>query len=331
MLHELHTIGQNISNIMKLFKGILGKTMRFCIDRFFKMGGTFIVQGWAEAYKPGSQLHFLVDGNEVPTLCVSSPNASLAAIFGQGAEYWGFRAVTMFENAIDHSAVAIGFKFPDGTIAESLAAANPREQDHFAHGLWSQFVGDANAKGGHLVEIGSRARSGAEVRSLFGPSLTYIGVDIADGPNVDIVADAHHLSNALPEPVDFICSISTFEHLMMPWKAVLEINKSLKLGGLVFSHSHQAWPLHDVPFDYFRFSDQAWHGLFNQHTGFRVIETRLGHPVSISAHYNPGPPFDELENSPAYAMSVCLAEKIGDPLVSWDAPMSGVREIDYTY
>jgi hypothetical protein len=47
--------------------------------------------------------------------------------------------------------------------------------------------------GSKLLELGSRARSGNVVE--FG-QVDYTGVDIMAGPNVDIVADVHYLSEA---------------------------------------------------------------------------------------------------------------------------------------
>ena len=305
--------------------------MRSAIDRFYKIGGAFIIHGWSDAYRPGDELVVTYDGAPVATITQSSPNLSLDTVFSEGARLWGFRAATLFEGAGDGAAQKVGLRFANGGVIDCVSASTPQPVDLHAHGLFGLFAAEVRENGGRLLEIGARARSGGTVRDLFGADVEYIGLDITDGPNVSIVADAHHLSQAITDPVDYVCSISTFEHLMMPWKVVLEINKVLKPGGRVFSHSHQAWPLHDTPFDYFRFSEEAWHGLFNEHTGFRVLETRSGHMISMSAIYNSGGPFDTLEHSLAPGMTVCLAEKISDPLVCWDAPMSAVRDIEYTF
>jgi hypothetical protein len=68
-----------------------------------------------------------------------------------------------------------------------------------------------------LLEVGSRARSGNTYRQLFPASCRYLGTDITDGPNVDLVADAHTLDGIDDETFHFAFSISVFEHLMMPW------------------------------------------------------------------------------------------------------------------
>jgi SAM-dependent methyltransferase len=55
-----------------------------------------------------------------------------------------------------------------------------------------------------------------------------------DGEGVDPVGDVHKLSQSFPlGHFDFVFSVSVFEHLLFPWKAVLEINKVLKTGGYI--------------------------------------------------------------------------------------------------
>ena len=61
----------------------------------------------------------------------------------------------------------------------------------------------------------------------------------------------------------------------MPWKAMLELNWAMKTGGRMFIHTHQTIGMHDIPCDYYRYSDTAWQGLFNLHTGFEILETNL--------------------------------------------------------
>src|SRR5436190_3112289 len=70
-----------------------------------------------------------------------------------------------------------------------------------------------------VLEIGSRARSGNTYLDFLPDGVDYVGVDVKEGPNVDVVADAHDLRAALgDERFDAVFSISVFEHLAMPWK-----------------------------------------------------------------------------------------------------------------
>ena len=65
-----------------------------------------------------------------------------------------------------------------------------------------------------MVEIGARARSGITRREMFG-ACDYIGFDVLPGENVDVVGDAHFLSQHIDGLVDAVASLSTFEHLII--------------------------------------------------------------------------------------------------------------------
>ncbi|MBL6996159.1 hypothetical protein [Desulfobacula sp.] len=72
-----------------------------------------------------------------------------------------------------------------------------------------------------ILEIGSRNVTGITRREWFPHCIDYVGFDVLAGDDVDIVGDAHKLSENCPsEHFDFVYSISVFEHLLFPWKAV---------------------------------------------------------------------------------------------------------------
>lgn len=80
-------------------------------------------------------------------------------------------------------------------------------------------------KGPKVLEIGSRNVSNVTRKDLFPNASKYVGFDVLDGENVDVVGDAHQLSEYVAEnSFDIVYSVSVFEHLMFPWKAALEIN-----------------------------------------------------------------------------------------------------------
>ncbi len=145
-----------------------------------------------------------------------------------------------------------------------------------------------------------------------------IVVDIEDDASVDIVGDAHCLSALISAgSVDAIVSVSTFEHLLMPWKVAVEMAKILKPGGAIYVQSHQAEGLHDAPFDYWRFSDQAWSGLFNAHTGFEITETVMSAPATVLPLRRPVK-HPLVENAAGYRNSAVAAVKICEPTVDWE-------------
>lgn len=102
----------------------------------------------------------------------------------------------------------------------------------------------------------------------------YLDTDFASGLDVDIVADVHRLTAVTgEEQFDIIISCSTFEHFKYPHRAAHEVMKALRVGGLLFIQTHQSFPLHAHPYDYFRFSREALAGLFGTQMGFRVLAT----------------------------------------------------------
>ena len=110
----------------------------------------------------------------------------------------------------------------------------------------------------------------------------YLGTDIQAGADVDLVADVHRLSAVAGiERFDIILSFSTFEHLKYPALAAHEVLKTLKVGGLLFVQTHQSFPLHAYPFDYFRFSQEALASLFGTTMGFDVQAAGNDFPAQI--------------------------------------------------
>ncbi len=174
--------------------------------------------------------------------------------------------------------VQLGFALSDGSRFLVTNPTHQRMSRDPGHRAFLKFVELAGAlKTGKILEIGSRARSGTIYRSFIPGAVSYTGFDIKAGVNVDVVGDAHALSAYFgAETFDAAYSIATFEHLMMPWKVAVELNKIMKVGGVVFIGSHQTFPLHEEPWDFWRFSDAGWRALFNKFTGFEIIDTSMG-------------------------------------------------------
>ncbi len=185
--------------------------------------------------------------------------------------------------------------------------------------------------GGGVIEIGSRARSGITRRSLFPSGLKYTGFDIAPGENVDVVGDAHRLSEFFPRNTfDFAFSVSVWEHLAMPWKASIELNRILKIGGVAMINSHQCWPSHEEPWDYFRFSEFSWATLFNEYTGFEILDCGHGIPAIVApAVYQEN--IIDTEWHYAFLASRVVARKTSETALSWDVPTDLVVKGNYPH
>jgi SAM-dependent methyltransferase len=179
-----------------------------------------------------------------------------------------------------------------------------------------------------ILDVGGRNRSQIDRRKLF-PGTNYIVFDILPGENVDIVGDAHELSQYVADAtIDVVVSTAVFEHLAMPWKVVLELNRVLKSGGIGFIHTHQTLGLHEFPWDFWRFSDTAWDALFNELTGFKVIDRCIDSPQFVVPHFyaieNKG-----LERAAGFENSVVLVEKIGQAHVEWPVKLKDIIRTIY--
>lgn len=113
-----------------------------------------------------------------------------------------------------------------------------------------------------VVEFGTaQAVSGRPTHSLaWFPHLdreNYTMVDIKPGPDVDVVADLHALPADWTNRFDACIASAVFEHLERPWIAAREIARILAPGGVCYIATHQTFPLHGHPKDFFRFSTDA--------------------------------------------------------------------------
>lgn len=123
-----------------------------------------------------------------------------------------------------------------------------------------------------ILEVGSREVQDS-IRSLFSKA-NYTGFDLYAGANVDVVGDAHKLSDYFKEnqKFDLIVSLYVFEHLAMPWVVAEEMMKMLKPGGSIFVIAPFAFAAHERPWDFFRFSEQGLKMLFPEDVGMECID-----------------------------------------------------------
>lgn len=114
-----------------------------------------------------------------------------------------------------------------------------------------------------IYEFGSLRVAGqedfADLRPLF-PGKEYIGADMQQGIGVDTLLNLHAI-NLPTESVGTVLCVDTLEHVEYPHKALEEIHRILKPGGLVFIASVMLWPIHNYPYDYWRFTPAAFQSL----------------------------------------------------------------------
>jgi SAM-dependent methyltransferase len=88
-----------------------------------------------------------------------------------------------------------------------------------------------------VLDIGSMSYGGHDThRSLFTEEkhFNYCGLDMAPGPNVDIVVKhPYRWSEIADNAYDIVISANAFQHIEFPWLTVQEIARTVRKGGLV--------------------------------------------------------------------------------------------------
>jgi hypothetical protein len=185
-----------------------------------------------------------------------------------------------------------------------------------------------NSEGRIVCEVGSRSVAPESItkRALFPNAERYVGVDIHDAANVDIAGDAHFLHEMMGvASADVVFSGAVLEHLSYPWLFAASVNRTLKRGGLTFHATHQAWPIHEEPNDFWRFSDEGLKILFGPETGFRTLSSAMHNRSFLHPEERVGE-FSQLPFFACYSHVFILAEKVcdlDDVAVKW--PVSAAR------
>jgi SAM-dependent methyltransferase len=84
--------------------------------------------------------------------------------------------------------------------------------------------------GAHILEIGSYNVNGS-VRPLFAAAASYIGIDMRQGPGVEVVAAA--AAYTAPAPCDLVVSTEAMEHCAAPSTIIACAWRSLAPGGVL--------------------------------------------------------------------------------------------------
>lgn len=103
---------------------------------------------------------------------------------------------------------------------------------------------------------------------------SYTGVDWENSPHTpsaDVVADLNQPIDLPTAIADTVLCVSVLEHLRRPEAFLQEAARLLKPGGMLLLQVPWQWNLHEMPYDYFRYSPSALTEMLTG-TGFQVIE-----------------------------------------------------------
>jgi SAM-dependent methyltransferase len=125
---------------------------------------------------------------------------------------------------------------------------------------------------GPVYEIGSYRVEGqeefADLRRFF-PGKAYVGCDMRPGLGVDRVEDVHCLK-IKRNSIGTVLIFDTLEHVENVHRAMEEVYRVLKPGGMVILSSVMNFPIHDYPGDYWRFTPKAFELLLRRFDAYEV-------------------------------------------------------------
>ena len=293
-------------------------------DSATKFFNSLYISGWSlTEHDPLVEIQVVGTTKETSIVSIQDSHPSI-----EGAQT--FQVQVLFNFDFSHD-IEVVFKTLSGlAVHRTVGDLINQRASHYPSKTASEvFRAKVNAMpNARILDIGGRDRSQRTYKEFF-PNAEYVVVDIVDGENVDVVADAHNLSSVFENSsFDIVFSTFVFEHLLMPWKVALEINKILRVGGSLWVQSHQTLGLHDFPWDYWRFSSESWASLFNQNTGFEIVETISDHEMYIIPFLTRKEMFDA-EKAAGYELSAVHAVKICDSSLAWDSSLGDLVSTQY--
>lgn len=301
----------------------------FLVDAATKFHRALHVWGWF--HHPHDRLVAVTINHpdiKVADCEVGLPHGGVEPVWGPNR---GFRIDALLNKSVFPDDAEVIFETDsDRTICVTLAELRRERIERMRSlGLFRDFRKEVQCSGrAKLLDIGGRDRSNRSDGGIFSPIEPTV-LDIVAGPDVDVVGDAHRLSSIFePEQFDFVHSASVFEHLIMPWLVVLEMNIVMKTGAKAFISTHQTLGIHDAPWDFYRFSETAWDGLFNSETGFEILE-RQGdfETFVIPSLFREGK--ENAEGSVGHEASSVLVRKTGPSALKWDVDVETILTTAY--
>lgn len=141
-----------------------------------------------------------------------------------------------------------------------------------------RYLSDHSGKDVKVLDCGSGAISKPYLPLFRGMSSLYVGLDLRGGA-ADVVGDVQKLPFK-GSMFDAVLCIQVLEHVVSPAEAVGEIYRVLKPGGTLFLSTHGVWPVHDVSFDFWRWTDLGLKRILSSFSTVGLYECG-GHVASL--------------------------------------------------
>jgi len=122
-------------------------------------------------------------------------------------------------------------------------------------------------KPGRVLFIGA---SWKEYYKKIIPHKEFLTLDVDDTFNPDILGDVHRMK-IKNEEFDTVVITRVLEHCVNPKKAISEVHRILKKGGIAVFSSPFIYPYHASPHDYYRLSHEAYQDLLGDFSKIKII------------------------------------------------------------
>lgn len=130
-----------------------------------------------------------------------------------------------------------------------------------------------------VMDFGSYDVNGT-YRPIFSvPTWKYTGIDMTEGPNVDVVVDENFSWSGVEScSFDVVISGQTMEHVKEPWEMARSLGRVCKEDGLVFVVAPNTFGYHPFPIDCWRIFPEAMEHVMVKYGGFDKLECGMEGP-----------------------------------------------------
>lgn len=134
-----------------------------------------------------------------------------------------------------------------------------------------------------VLDVGSYDVNGTYRPLVQGLGWHYTGLDLCEGPNVDIVSPDPYRFPLADNTYDIVMTGSTMEHVEAIWLWVPELVRVLRPGGMLAIVTHWQFPLHRYPIDCWRIMPDGMRYLFDQTMWLERYQIGIVSPYDIAA------------------------------------------------
>jgi len=124
---------------------------------------------------------------------------------------------------------------------------------------------EQEVKGKRVIEVGSYDVNGSlrYLTKLLKPA-EYIGVDIVEGPGVDLICQGENLVEKFgKESFDVVMSTCVLEHVRDWKKHISNLKNVCRPNGIILIIAPSVWVFHEFPYDFWRYKKSDIENIFS--------------------------------------------------------------------